>query len=113
MCISVHCSCLFSGINAVNVTVQTRTEHSVILLCELACFSEDLKCNFTSSSVDYTIGNVTGSHKSYTRPFQMINITNLASDTTYYYCVHAINEMNKTVGKLQCDYFTTTSVHGM
>ena len=109
---NVHYSYLFSGTNAVSATLQMRTEHSAILLCKLACSSPDLTCvltDFSMNETDYVdIGNISYSEKDYEHPYQPINISNLASGTTYHFCVFANNTaMNRLVGKQHCGSFTT------
>ena len=92
------------------------TDDSATLICELSCFSSDLRCNVyrlitnDMDIIDVTsiIVHVTGSVMDYSYPTQSITLNDLNSDTTYKYCVIATNTTNiAPVGEPVCGSFIT------
>lgn len=107
------------GVNAIfRVDVRNLTEDSASLICELPCFSPDLRCvisNITTNNmivnVASTNGHIIGSLMTYSYPTQIITLNCLNSDTTYNYCVIATNITNMmTVGVPVCGNFTTMTI---
>jgi len=94
--------------------VENVTHNSANLKCELACFSPGLECalvNLSSNTIRSLAINgtndVIGSNASYNYPTQQITLTNLISETTYEYCILAINMTNMTkIGSTVCKNFT-------
>ena len=104
------------GVNAIFSVDETNiTENSVMLISELPCNSSNLECvisNFTVNNMDVNVTNstsvITGSLMTYSYPTHTISVTGLNSDTTYNYCIIAINMTNMTeVGEPMCGNFTT------
>ena len=103
------------AVQAVSVTEETVSTTSVVLVCTLPCFSPYLRCNLSNittngvNAVNISIikGSIVGSMMSYSYPTQRITISNLMdNNTTYNYCVVAINMNNMTeVGEPVCDSF--------
>ena len=100
-----------------NVSDENVTSNSAILKCELSCFSPKLKCalfNITANNTDVesktknTTGNVSRSETINNYPTQLITLTNLASDTTYNYCVYMTDMME--AGNAVCGNFTTDNI---
>lgn len=95
---------------------------SATLDCTLPCFSPDLHCavfsirannaNIMNTAITNVISPIVGSVMSYSYPTQKIYISNLIVNTSYNYCVTAvnINSMVK-VGEPVCDYFRTPSMY--
>ena len=111
---------LFLEINAIlDVYIESVSCTLAILKCELPCFSPGLECalfniaknNTYAASATVTTTSVVGargSDASCNHQAQLIMLTNLTSDTTYSYCVVAINttDMMK-VGDQVCGNFAT------
>ena len=95
-------------------------EDSITLVCQLPCFSPELKHsmhNFTSNGTDVNVtmvtGNITGSEESYSYPTQDMIISGLNSGTTYNYCVVLNDTVNfMVVGEPVCGSFITRSKSG-
>ena len=91
------------------------TENSATLICELPCFSPNLRCvvsQFTTNNMDVNVasgsGQVTGSLMAYSYPTHTITLSCLNSGTTYNYCVVATDATNMgQVGEPMCGNFTT------
>ena len=92
---------------------------SATLTCTLPCFSPNIQSSLfrisaNNDNVMNTITNVIspvdGSVVSYSYPTQNVVIDNLILNTTYTYCVGAINMITKReVGKPLCGNFKTPS----
>ena len=109
---------LYLGVEIFDVDETEVTEDSVILNCQLPCFSPDLQCvlyNLTTNDMDVNVTNdtsiITGSVESYSYPIQTMIISGLDSGTTYNYCVilYDITDMMK-VGEPVCGSFTTRKI---
>ena len=105
----------------ISVTEENVSTTSATLDCTLPCFSPNLQCNLsdiTTNGVDavninVTNGNIVGSVMSYSYPTQRITISNLIPNTTYNYCVVAIDmTIMIKIGEPVCGSFTTTSIPG-
>ena len=115
------CIYLCIGVNAIlSVEVSDITEDSAKLNSETPCLSSDLQCDIftlTTNNMSVTIENTTNTPVSlmlYSYPSCTILLTGLKSDTTYSYCLIAINDTtNDTkvvqVGKPMCGNFTTST----
>lgn len=98
-----------------NVIKSDITEYSVTLSCELPCFTPDLQCelndltkNGMSVNVPVNITNIADSFMSYDYPRQNISVIDLDKNTTYSYCVTAVNmNTNESIGNPFCSSFTT------
>ena len=114
------CTPFLSGIDTILEVYNENVSHnSVILKCELPCFSPGLECALFSISINNTnvaptikisTSIVSGSDTSYNQPTQLITLTNLTSDTMYNYCVVTVNMtdmMELAVGGPMCKNFTT------
>ena len=99
-------------------------ETEATIVCKLACFSKDIGCKLLSvslrqeetiikltSTVVY-ISNITGDPHSYNYPSQNIIVTNLTSNNTYIFCVHAYNLITtELLGDKVCRAFATNLYH--
>ena len=106
------------------VSEEGITQNSVVLECELACFSPGLVCvlsNIATKSMGVTCtlpttvtSNFTGSFTSYNYRTQLITLTKLTSGTTYNYCVVGINVTTMMeVGDPVCGNFSTDATNEM
>ena len=111
MCVSFQLVAVQAIISVTEVTVSNTLE------CTLPCFSPNLRCNLsniTTNGVDavniiVTNGNIVGSVMSYSYPTQRITISNLIDNTTYNYCVVAIDMTNMMkVGEPVCGSFVAS-----
>ena len=114
------CTPFLSDVDTLLEVYNENVSHnSVILNCELPCFSPGLECALFSVSINNTnvaptiinsTSIVSGSDTSYNQPTQLITLTNLTSNATYNYCVVAVNTTNMmeiVVGGPMCKNFTT------
>ena len=112
LCITI---CTYVAVQAViSVTVETVSTTNVTLDCTLPCFSPNLQCNLSNITTDgvdavniiVTNSNIVGSVMSYSYPTQRTTISNLIDNTTYNYCVVAIDMTNMMkVGEPVCGSF--------
>ena len=111
-------SCVFAhiGVNAILSVDETNiTENSCTLMSEVLCNSSNLQCvlsNITLNNVDVNVTNITDdiidSLMNYGYPTHPITVTGLDSDTSYNYCIVAMDMTNMTeVGEPMCGDFTT------
>ena len=105
----------------ISVTVENVSTTSATLDCMLPCFSPNLQCNLSNiktngvdaMNINVTNGNIVGSVMSYSYPTQRITISNLIDNTTYNYCVVAIDMTNMMkVGETVCGSFITRPLPG-
>ena len=112
----VHFVLQFLAVAAIlNVTLLNVSSTTAALECTLPCFSPNIQCslfNITPNNIEViTYDDIMGSSMSYSYPTQQIMISNLRYNTTYEYCVVAIDTTNNnmTVGDPVCGSFTTTT----
>jgi len=104
---------LFLGIIAIlDVYIESVSCTLAILRCKLPCFSPGLECalfNFTKNNTH--VVSTIGSDTSCNHQTQLITLTNLTRDTTYNYCVVAVNMTDMMeVGDPVCGNFTTDTI---
>ena len=114
--------CIFNNLVGVNALLSVHedniTEDSATLICELSCFSPNLRCavsQFTTNNINVNMasgsGQVTGSVMAYSYPTQSLSVSCLTSGTTYNYCVIATDATNMVqVGEPVCGSFTTRNI---
>ena len=108
----VNTSSVWAGVNVnaiISIVEEDITENAAIFVCILACFSTQFECNITNTTAPTSsVGIISGSVTSYDYPTQALMFTELESDTTYEFCVVAINVTDMTeVGNLECRDFNT------
>ena len=122
--------CILIEVNSIlSVKTSDIAENSATLNAVLPCSSPDLKLflsNVTLNNMKVTVKNISDTTDAdnesvYSHPNHAILLKDLKSDTTYNYCVIAINATNATnvtyttnatnmmqVGKPMCGNFTTS-----
>ena len=110
---------LYVGVNAIlSVDESDITDNSATLICELPCFSPNLRCvvsHFTTNNMDVNVASTTGhvndSVMVYSYPTQTITLNCLNSGTIYNYCIIAASTTNMAqVGEAVCGSFTTQKI---
>ena len=98
-----------------NVMLLDVSSTTATLECTLPCFSPNIRCSLSTITPNYieviTYGGIMGSSVSYSYPTQQIMISNLRYNTTYEYCIVAVDTTtnNMTVGDPVCSNFITTA----
>ena len=102
-----------TGTNRIfDITVGEVRDTSATIVCELACFTEEIGCIPVDTNLTFHTSNITGRSCSYSYHSQNITFSNLASGNTYNVCISAYNlTTTELQGSVQCEIFTTPHYH--